>query len=51
MLSRCAKGNSLRFEAAEIVDALVAGGCAEKRVAGVGTVTLKGQAGLRTHAS
>jgi hypothetical protein len=51
MLSRCAKGISLRFEAAEIVDALVTGGCAEKGVADAVAVTLKGQAGLRTHAS
>ncbi len=50
-LSRCAKGISLRFEAPEIVDALVAGGYAEKGVAGVVTVTAKGHEYLRTHAS
>ena len=50
-LSRCAKGISLRFERLEIVDALVAGGYAEKGVAGVVTVTAKGQQYLRTHAS
>jgi hypothetical protein len=50
-LSRCAKGISLRFESSEIVDALVAGGYAEKGVAGVVTVTAKGQQYLRTHAS
>ena len=49
-LSRCAKGISLRFERLEIVDALVAGGYAEKGVAGVVTVTAKGQQYLRTHA-
>jgi hypothetical protein len=50
-LSRCAKGISLRFERLEIVDALVAGGYAEKGVAGVVTVTIKGQQYLRAHAS
>ena len=50
-LSRCAKGISLRFEASEIVDALVAGGYAEKGVAGIVALTVKGQQYLRTHAS
>jgi len=50
-LSRCAKGISLRFESSEIVDALVAGGYAEKGVGGLVTVTAKGQQYLRTHAS
>jgi hypothetical protein len=50
-LSRCAKGISIRFEALEIVDVLVAGGYAEKGVAGVVNVTAKGQQYLRTHAS
>jgi hypothetical protein len=50
-LSGCARGISLRFESSEIVDALVAGGYAEKGVAGVVTVTAKGQQYLRTHAS
>jgi hypothetical protein len=50
-LSRCAKGISLRFERSEIVDALVAGGYAEEGVAGVVTVTAKGQQYLRTHAT
>jgi hypothetical protein len=50
-LSRCANGISLRFEASEIVDALVADGYAEKGVAGVVTVTAGGQEYLRTHAS
>jgi len=50
-LSRCAKGISLRFESSEIVDALVAGGYAEKGVGGLVTVTDKGQQYLRTHAS
>ena len=42
-LRRCANGNSLRFESLEIVDALVAGGYIQKNVAGVATVTAKGQ--------
>ena len=50
-LSRCAKGISLRFERSDIVDALVAGGYAEKSVAGIVTVTTEGQQYLRTHAS
>ena len=50
-LSRCAKGISLRFEASEFVDALILDGYAEKGVAGVVTVTVKGQQYLRTHAS
>jgi hypothetical protein len=50
-LSRCAKGISLRFEASEIVDALVAGGYAEKGVAGIVALTVKGQQYLRTHVS
>jgi hypothetical protein len=39
------------FEAADIVEALVAGRCAEKGAAGVVAMTLKHQAGLRTYAS
>jgi hypothetical protein len=50
-LSRCAKGISLRFEASEFVDALIVDGYAEKGVAGVVTVTIKGQQYLRTHAN
>jgi predicted metal-binding protein len=50
-LSRCAKGISIRFERSEIVDALVAGGYAEQGVAGVVTVTAKGQQYLKSHAS
>ena len=42
-LRRCARGISLRFESLEIVDALVAGGYAKTNVAGVVTVTDKGQ--------
>ena len=49
-LGRCAKGISIRFETSELVDALVAGGYAEQGVAGVVTVTAKGQEYLRTHA-
>jgi hypothetical protein len=49
-LSRCAKGISLRFEAWEIVDALVASGYVEEGVAGVVTVTGRGRQYLRTHA-
>ena len=50
-LSRCAKGISLRFEGSDIVDTIVACGYAEKGVAGVVTVTVKGQQYLRTLAS
>ena len=50
-LSRCAKGISLRFEKLEIVDALVVGGYADKGVAGVVTVTARGNQYLRMHAS
>jgi hypothetical protein len=39
-LSRCARGISLRFDATEIVDALIAGGYAEKGVAGTGVITV-----------
>ena len=49
-LSRCAKGISLRFEAWVIVNALVTGGYAKKGVAGVVTITAKGEEYLRTHA-
>jgi len=49
-LSRCAKGISLRFDAPEIVDVLVAGGYAEKGVAGVVTVTVKGRQYVGRHA-
>jgi hypothetical protein len=49
-LSRCARGISLRFDRLEIVDALVAGGYAEKGVAGVVRVTTKGQQYLWSHA-
>ena len=48
-LGRCAKGISIRFERSELVDALVVGGYAEQGVAGVVTVTGKGQEYLRTH--
>jgi hypothetical protein len=50
-LSRCAKGISLRFEAPEIVAALVAGGYVEEGVARVVTVTAKGLKYLQTLAS
>lgn len=50
-LSRCARGISLRFDALEIVNALVAGGYAQKGVAGVITVTDEGREYLRNHAS
>ncbi len=49
-LRRCAKGISLRFEAWVIVNALVTGGYAEQAVAGVVTMTAKGEEYLRTHA-
>jgi hypothetical protein len=50
-LSRCAKGISLRFEASEIVDALVAGGYVKEGVARVVAVTAMGLKYLQTHAS
>ena len=50
-LSRCARGISLRFEASEKVDALVAGGYVKEGVARVCTVTAKGLKYLQTHAS
>ncbi len=49
-LGRCAKGVSLRFEASNIVDALVAGGYVVEGVGRVVTVTAKGHEYLRTHA-
>ncbi len=51
VLSRCAKGISVRFEAPEIINALVIGGYAQQGVAGVVTVTAKGQQYLQRHAS
>jgi hypothetical protein len=48
-LRECAKGISLRFEKADIVNALIWGGYAERNVAGVITVTPKGHEYLRTH--
>jgi len=50
-LRRCARGISLRFEASENVDALVAGGYVKEGVARVVTVTAKGLKYLQTHAS
>lgn len=51
VLSRCAEGISVRFEAPEIINALVVGGYAQKGVAGVVTVTARGQQYLQKHAS
>jgi len=48
-LRRCADGNSLRFEPASIVNPLVQGGYAMRRLAGV-VITEKGLAYLREHA-
>ena len=50
-LRRCAKGISLRFEDRKIVDALIAGGYVERGIAGVVTITPKGQEYLREHTS
>jgi hypothetical protein len=50
-LSRCAAGISLRFEAWEIVNVLVAGGYVEQQVAGVIAITPLGKECLRSHAS
>lgn len=46
-LRRCAEGNTLRFEALELVDALVAAGYAQRSMMGVVTVTAEGQQHLR----
>ena len=46
----CADGNTLRFEAAEIVAALVAAGYAVEGIGRVVKVTPKGQEYLRAHA-
>jgi len=48
-LSRCARGISVRFDRHELIDALLAGGYVERGVAGVVTVTARGQGYLRTH--
>jgi len=48
-LVRCAKGISLRFEAAETVDGLVAGGYCEVGAARVVTMTAKGHQYLQMH--
>jgi hypothetical protein len=50
-LGRCAAGISLRFEAWEIVNALVAGAYVERQVAGVITITALGREYLRSHAN
>jgi hypothetical protein len=50
-LRRCANGISIRFEASELVDALVVGGYVEEGVAGVVTVTARGREYLLTHES
>jgi hypothetical protein len=47
-LRRCADGNSLRFEPATIVNPLVQGGYAMRRLAGV-VITEKGLEYLRQH--
>ena len=46
----CANGNTLRFEAASIVDALVDAGYAKQGIGRVVTVTAKGQQYLRSDA-
>jgi len=47
----CANGVTLRFEASETVNALVVGGYAKQGVAGVVTVTTRGEEYLRAHTS
>jgi hypothetical protein len=49
-LRSCANGISLRFDDPGIVAALIAGGYAERRVAGVITVTAKGHEFLSARA-
>ena len=48
-LYRCANGNTLRFEASSIVDALVAAGYAKEGVGRVVTVTATGQQYLQAY--
>ncbi len=48
-LRACANGISLRFDDPEIVAALIAGGYAEKNVAGVVRLTAKGHEYLRAN--
>jgi hypothetical protein len=50
-LRRCARGVTLRFEALETVNALVAGGYAQQGVAGVVSVTARGEEYLRAHSN
>ena len=50
-LKRCAKGISLRFDASEIVDPLIAAGYAKRGVAGIITVTAEGHQYLQKHAA
>ena len=50
-LTRCARGISLRFDALQIIEALIAGGYAKKGVAGVVTVTAEGHKYLQKHAA
>ncbi len=47
-LRRCAEGNTLRFEALELVDAIVATGYAQKSAMGVVTLTAEGQVYVAT---
>ena len=49
-LHRCANGNTLRFEAASIVDALIEAGYAKEGIGRVVTVTARGQQYLRIRA-
>jgi hypothetical protein len=49
-LKRGARGITLRFERSELVDVLVAGGYAERGLAGVITLTPAGHEYLKTHA-
>jgi hypothetical protein len=48
-LRACAKGISLRFDSAQVVNALIAAGFVKRNIAGVVTVTSKGHEYLRTH--
>ncbi|HXX83357.1 MAG TPA: hypothetical protein VEN29_05180 [Casimicrobiaceae bacterium] len=49
-LKRCANGISLRFDASEIVDPLIAAGYVKRGVAGIITVTAEGHQYLQKHA-
>lgn len=50
-LTRCSNGLTLRFERSELVDPLIDNGYAERGLAGVVTVTARGQEYLKRYGS